>query len=78
MMVTSIIARQALLSMEFSRLEHCSGSPCPSPGHLLDPGVEPGLKVEETQATTGLEQGPCLVAGRGPCWGSLRCGSNEV
>ena len=36
------VVRQAPLSMEFSRLEHCSGWPCPSPGHLLDPGVEPG------------------------------------
>ena len=32
---------QAALSMGFSRQEHWSGSPCPSPGHLPDPGIEP-------------------------------------
>ena len=33
-------ARQAPLSMAFSRQEHCSGLPFPSPGHLPDPGLE--------------------------------------
>ena len=28
--------------MEFSRQEHCSGLPFPSPGHPPNPGVEPG------------------------------------
>jgi len=28
--------------MEFSRQEYCSGLPCPSPGDLPDPGIEPG------------------------------------
>ena len=35
------IARQAPLSMEFSRQEYWSGLPFPSPGDLLDPGIEP-------------------------------------
>ena len=35
------IARQAPLSMEFSRQEYWSGLPCPSPGDLPDPGIEP-------------------------------------
>ena len=35
------VARQAPLSMGFSRQEHWSGLPCPSPGELPDPGVEP-------------------------------------
>ena len=35
------VARQALLSMEFSRQEYWSGSPYPSPGDLPDPGIEP-------------------------------------
>ena len=30
----------ALLSMEFSRQEYWSGLPFPSPGDLLDPGME--------------------------------------
>ena len=36
------IACQAPLSMEFFRQEHWSGLPFPSPGHLPDPGIEPG------------------------------------
>ena len=34
-------ARQAPLSMEFSKQEYWSGLPCPSPGDLPDPGVKP-------------------------------------
>ena len=33
---------QASLSMGFSRQECWSGLPFPSPGDLLDPGIEPG------------------------------------
>ena len=32
---------QAPLSMGFSRQEYWSGLPCPSPGDLSDPGIEP-------------------------------------
>ena len=35
------LACQAPLSMEFFRLEYWSGLPFPSPGSLLDPGIEP-------------------------------------
>ena len=35
-------ACQAALSMGFSRQEYWSGLPCPSPGDLPDPGIEPG------------------------------------
>ena len=35
------IARQALLSVGFSRHEYWSGLPCPSPGDLPDPGIKP-------------------------------------
>ena len=35
------VARQAPLSMGFSREEYWSGLPCPSPGDLPDPGFEP-------------------------------------
>ena len=35
------VAHQAPLSMEFSRQEYWSGFPCPPPGDLPDPGIEP-------------------------------------
>ena len=35
------VARQAPLSMRFSRQEYWSGLPCPPPGDLPNPGIEP-------------------------------------
>ena len=35
------VARQAPLSMGFSRQEYWSGLPCPSPGDCPSPGIEP-------------------------------------
>ena len=35
------VTHQAPLSMEFSRQEHWSGLPFPSPGDFPDPGIEP-------------------------------------
>ena len=35
------VARQAPLSMGFSRQEYWTGLPCPSPGVLPNPGLEP-------------------------------------
>ena len=35
------VARQASLSMGFSRQEYWSGLPCPPLGDLPDPGTEP-------------------------------------
>ena len=35
------VAHQAPLSIGFSRQEYWSGLPCPSPGNLPDPGIEP-------------------------------------
>ena len=35
------VARQAPLSVEFSEQEYWSGFPCPPPGDLPDPGIEP-------------------------------------
>ena len=40
---TWTVARQAPLSVEFSRQEYWSGFPFPSPGDLRDPGIEPCL-----------------------------------
>ena len=36
------IARQATLSMGFSRQKYWSGLPFPSPGYLPNPGIKPG------------------------------------
>ena len=36
-----IVACQALLSMGFSRQNYWSGLPCPPPGDLPNPGIEP-------------------------------------
>ena len=36
-----LLALQAPLPMGFSRQEHCSGLPCPTPGDLSNPGIEP-------------------------------------
>ena len=38
-------ARQAPLSMEFSRQDYWSGLPFPSPRDLPDPGIEPKAPV---------------------------------
>ena len=35
------VAHQASLSMGFSRQEYWRGLPCPSPGDLPKPGIEP-------------------------------------
>ena len=37
------VVHQAPLSMGFSRQEYWSGVPCPPPGDLPDPGLNPGL-----------------------------------
>ena len=39
---TWTVAHEAPPSMEFSRQEYWSGLPCPSPGDLPGPGIEPG------------------------------------
>ena len=44
------IARQASLSMEFSRQEYWSGLPFPTSGDLSDPGIEPASLVSPALA----------------------------
>ena len=39
------VARQAPLSMGFSREEYWSGLPCPPPGDLPNPGIKPRSPV---------------------------------
>ena len=45
-------ASQAPLFMGFFRQEYWSGAPCPSPGNLLNPGIEP-----ESLASSALVEG---------------------
>ena len=42
-----IVARQAPLSMGFSRQEYWNGLPFPPPGHLPNPEVKPGSPVSQ-------------------------------
>ena len=48
------IAHQAPLSMGFSRQEYWSGLPCPSPGDLPDPGIEPEFPTSSALAGRSL------------------------
>ena len=41
---------QAPLSMEFSRQEHWSGLPFPSPGDLPNPGIKPGSPASQADS----------------------------
>ena len=44
------VARQAPLSMGFSRQEYWSGLPCPSPGDLPNPGIKPRSPALQTDS----------------------------
>ena len=46
------VARQAPLSMGFSRQEYWSGLPLPSPGDLTDPGIEPVSPALQAESFT--------------------------
>ena len=46
------VAHQARPSMGFSRQEHWSGLPFPSPGDLPDPGIEPRSPTLQADALT--------------------------
>ena len=46
------VACQAPLSIGFSRQEYWSGLPFPSPGNLLDPGIEPRSPALEADSFT--------------------------
>ena len=54
------VARQAPLSMGFSKQEYWSGLPCPPPGDLPDPGIEP-----VSPATPALQADSMLLNHRG-------------
>ena len=48
------VAHQALLSMGFSRQEYWSGLPCPLPGDLPNPGIEPSSSASPALAGDSL------------------------
>ena len=73
-----IVARQAPLSMGFSKQEYWNGLPFPSPGKLPDPGIKPGSPA--LQASSLLNEPPGkrwvnteyqLTRAEIPGWGQL-------
>ena len=61
------VARQAPLSMGFSRQEYCSGLPFPSSGHLPDPGFKPA-----SLEPSALAHGFFTTAPTGKPWNGCR------
>ena len=51
------VARQALLSMGFSRQEYWSGLPCPPPGDLPNAGIEPRSPALQADSLPAEPQG---------------------
>ena len=51
------VARQAPLSMGFSRQEYWHGLPFPSPGDLSNPVIEPRSPTLQTDALTSAPPG---------------------
>ena len=51
------VAPEALLSMRFFRQEYWSGLPFPSPGDLLDPGIEPRSPTLQADALSSEPPG---------------------
>ena len=66
------IAHKALQSMGFSRQEYWSGLPCPPPGDLPDPGIEPASPV-----SPALQSGSLLLSHFGVPRKSLRTSSSS-
>ena len=54
------VASQAPLSMGFSRQEYWTGLPCPPPGHLLHPGMEPMSPVSPALQADSLPTEPLV------------------
>ena len=61
MMILWTIARQAPLSMGFSRQECWSGFPCRPTGDLPDPGIEPGSLALQADSLLLSNQGRPLI-----------------
>ena len=58
------VAHQAPPSIGFSRQEHWSGLPFPSPGNLPDPGIEPRSPAFQAVALTSEPPEKPLYVGR--------------
>ena len=58
------VARQAPLSMGFSRQEYWSGLPFPPPGDLPDPGIKPGFPALQTDSLPSELAGKPIVGTR--------------
>ena len=64
------IARQAPLSMGFSRQEYWSELPCPSTGNLPDPGIKPVSLMSPALAGRFFTTGPPGKSQHYPSWHS--------
>ena len=61
------VAHQAPLFMEFSRQEYWSGLPFPSPGYLLNPGIEPRSSALQVDSLPCEPPGkPSMSGSHGP------------
>ena len=60
------VARQAPLSMEFSRQECCSGLPFPSPGDIPNPGIKPRSPAWQADSLPSEPQGSPSSDGEAP------------
>ena len=71
------VAGQVPLSLGFSRQECWSRLPCPLPGDLPDPGIEPMSPVVPTLAggffTTEAQGKPMAIIYWGSSWGQALC-----
>ena len=54
-MTPQTVAHQAPLFMEFSRQEDWSGLPCPPPGDLSEPGIEPRSPALQADSSPSSE-----------------------
>ena len=61
------VARQAPLSMGFSRQEHWSGLPCPPPEDLPSPGIKPTSFTSPVFAGRFFTSGATWEAQNVPC-----------
>ena len=66
--------------MGFSRQEHSSGLPCPPPGDLLDPGIEPASPALQADSLMLGHQGslhgntaPDINHSGQVCWSAVMC-----